>query len=79
MADCYYSPMTRRPEPKPVQTGVTIHSLCVTSVPKRINKLFVWAYKRIIDGDLERTHQNTVTLQKQVNLYNIMFDKSEGA
>jgi len=33
VAGWYYSPMTVGPEPKPIQTGATIHSLCVTHGP----------------------------------------------
>ena len=32
------------PEPKPIRTGLTLHSLCVTKGPLRTHKLFVRAY-----------------------------------
>ena len=66
------------PEPKTSRTGATIHSLSVTCKPLRTYKLFVRTYGGKSDEDLDTNHQNIVTLQKWVNLYNIMLDKFKG-
>ena len=77
-ADWYHSVIMIEPEPKPVQTDATIHSLCVTCGPLRTNKHFVRVYRGKIDEDLDTKHQNTAILQKWVNLYDIMLDNYEG-
>ena len=79
VAGWYKSAMTIGPEPKPIRTGATIHSLCVTHGPLRAYKHFVRVYGGKSDGDLETKHQNTATLQKWVNLYNIMLHSFKGA
>ena len=70
--------MTIGPKPKPIQTGATIHSLCVTHGPLRTYKLFVRTYGGKSDKDLDTKHQNIATLQNWVNLYDIMLDKFKG-
>jgi hypothetical protein len=40
-AGWYHSPMTLGPEPKPIQTGATLHSLCVSYGDLATYKLFV--------------------------------------
>ena len=44
VAGWYHSPMTMGPEPKPIRTGATLHTLCVTKGALRTYKLFVRAY-----------------------------------
>ena len=44
VAGWYHSPMTVGPEPKPIRTGATLHSLCITHGPLRAFKLFVRVY-----------------------------------
>ena len=78
LAGWYHSIMTIGPEPKPIRTGMTLHSLCVTHGPLRTYKLFVRAYGGRTDEDLDVKHQNTATLQKWINLYNIMLDNFKG-
>ena len=70
--------MTIGPEPKPICTGLTLHSLCVTNVPLRTYKLFVRAYGGKTYEDLNINHNNTATLQKWVNLYDVMLENFKG-
>ncbi len=70
--------MTVGPEPKPIRTGATLHSFCVTKGPLSTYKLFVRAYGGKTDGDLDGKHQNTATTQKWVNLYDIMLGNFKG-
>ena len=70
--------MTIGSEPKPIRTGMTLHSLCVTHGSLRTYKLFVRAYGGKIYEDLNTKHQNIATLQKWINLYDIMLDKFKG-
>ena len=52
VAGWYHSPMTVGPEPKPIRTGATMHSLCVTKGRLRTYKLFVRVYGGRADTDL---------------------------
>ena len=74
----YHSVMIIGPETKPIRTGLTLHSLRIIHGLLRTYKLFVRAYRGKTDEDLEIMHNNTVTLQKWVNLYDIMLDKQKG-
>mmetsp|Transcript_14103 Transcript_14103/g.29816 ORF Transcript_14103/g.29816 Transcript_14103/m.29816 type:complete len:284 (-) Transcript_14103:390-1241(-) len=55
-----------------------LHSLCITNGPLRTYKLFVRAYGGRSDENLDIKHNNTATLQKWINLYNIMLDNFKG-
>ena len=74
----YLSAMTMGPEPKPVRTGATLHSLCVTKGPLSTYKLFVRVYGGKTDEDLNQIHPNTTTLLKWISLYSIMLDSFKG-
>jgi len=78
LAGWYKSPSTIGPEPKPIRTGATLHSLCVTKGPLRTYKLFVRMYGGKKDGDLNRRHPNTTSLLKFVSLYSIMLASFTG-
>ena len=78
VAGWYHSPMTVGPEPKPIRTGATLHTLCVTFGPLATYKLFARAYGGKSDGDLDHINDNTFTTQKWVNLYDIMLDPFKG-
>ena len=41
VAGWYHSVITVGPEPKPIRTGATMHTLCVTHRPLKTYKLFV--------------------------------------
>ena len=54
VAGWYKSCMTQGPEPKPIRTGATLHSLCVTEGKLSTYELFVRVYGGKQDGDLNR-------------------------
>ena len=67
------------PEPKPIRTSATLHTLCVTHGPLSKYKVFARVYGGAKDEDLSSTkHANTSNLQKWVNLYNIMLEPFKG-
>ena len=67
------------PEPKPIQTGATLHTLCVTHGPLSTYKVYARVYGGAKDEDLSNTkHANTSNLQKWVNLYNLMLSLFKG-
>ena len=71
--------MTCGPKPKPIRTGATLYTLCVTHGPLSTYKVFAWVYGGAKDEDLSnKKHANTSNLQKWVNLYNIMLDSFKG-
>jgi hypothetical protein len=78
IAGWYHSPMTIGPEPKPIRTGATLHSICVSYGDLASYKLFVRAYGSKSDGDLDHINDNTFTTQKWVNLYDIMLEPFKG-
>jgi hypothetical protein len=72
-AGWYPSPSIIGPEPKPIRTGATLHTLCVTKGPLRTYKLYVRMYGGKTDNDL-----NTASLLKFVSLYSIMLGSFTG-
>ena len=78
-AGWYHSPMTCGPEPNPIQTGCTFHSLWLTRGSLNTFKLWVRAYGGKIDEDLNCINQNTDTMQNWINLYIIMLEPFKGA
>ena len=72
VAGWYKSGITIGPEPKPIRTGATIHSICVTHGDLATFKLQCRVYGGKHDEDLNVTHPNTASTQKWVNLYNEM-------
>ena len=78
VAGWYHSVMTIGPEPKPIRTGATIHSLCVTKGPLSSYKLHCRVFGGKTDEDLNRWHENTATLQKWIVLYNEMLGAFKG-
>ena len=78
LAGWYNSVMTQGPDPKPIRTGATLHSLCVTHGPLRTYKLFVWTYGGNSDEDLNRRHPNTANLLKWIALYSVMLKSFKG-
>ena len=70
--------MTVGQEPKPIRTGATLHSICVTHGPLKTFKLFVRAYDGASDMDLDVVHKNVQNTQKWVKLYDIMLDQFKG-
>jgi hypothetical protein len=68
----WYHPITQGPDPKPIRTGTTIHSLAITHGDLASYKLHVRMFGGATDGDLDKTNENTVTTQKWVNLLSLM-------
>ena len=79
VAGWYHSPMTMGPEPKPIRTGCTLYTLCVTYGILATYKLFARAYGGKSDSALDHRNKNTNNTQKWVNLYDIMLDPFKGA
>ena len=78
VAGWYKSQMTFVPEPKPICTGSTLHTLCVTHGPLSTYKLFARVYGVDIDDDLNSTHASTSNLMALVNLYNLILEQFKG-
>jgi hypothetical protein len=76
VAGWYHSVMTIGPEPKPIQTGATLYTVCVTHGPLSTYKLFARVYGGKYDEDIDRHNKNTVTSTKlkMVSLYDFMLD-----
>ena len=66
------STMTIGPEPKPIRTGATLHTLCITEGPLRSYKLFARAYGGKEDQDMDVHNPHTETKLKMVSLYDLM-------
>ena len=78
VAGWYNSGITIGPEPKPIRTGATIHSMCVTFGPLATFKLHCRIYGGKHDEGLNYVNENTATMQKWVNLYDEMFEEFKG-
>jgi hypothetical protein len=64
--------MTIGPEPKPIRTGATLHTVCITNGPLSTYKLFARTYGGKGDKDINRHNPHTVTKLKMVSLYDFM-------
>jgi hypothetical protein len=78
VAGWYRSGITIGPEPKPIRTGATVHSICVTHGQLRTFKVHCRVYGGKHDEGLKHCHENTATTQKWVNLYNDMLEAFKG-
>ena len=74
----YHGPTTQGPEPKPVRTGATMHTVCVTDGPLATYKLHARTFGGKSDEDLQSRHVNVATTQKWVNLQSILLDAFKG-
>ncbi len=79
IAGWYKSAMTIGPEPKPIRTGATLHTLAVTYGMLTGYKLHVRTFGGRSDGDLGRCHENCETIQKWINLMSKMIDEYKNA
>jgi hypothetical protein len=61
VAGWYHSVMTIGPEPKPIQNGATLHTICVTDGPLSTYKLFASAYGGKGNEDTNVHNPHTVT------------------
>ena len=64
VAGWYHSSITQGPDPKPIRTGATIHSLAIMHGNLALYKVRVQVFGGKTDGDLGKTNDNTVTIQK---------------
>jgi hypothetical protein len=64
--------MTIGPEPKPIRTGATLHTVCITNGPLHTYKLFARVYGGKGDEDINVHNEHTATKLKMVSLYNLM-------
>ena len=78
LAEWYHSPCTIGPDPKPICTGATLHSIAVTRGKLQFYKLYARCYGGKIDGDLQGHHSHTARQQKFVNLFDIMLSQFRG-
>jgi hypothetical protein len=74
VAGCYHSPIMHGPDPKPIHTGATIHSLAITHGNLVLYKVHVCVFGRTTDRNLGKANENTITTQKWVNLLSLMLD-----
>ena len=74
VAGWYHSPITQGPDPKPSWTCATIHSPAITHGDLASYKVHVRVFGGKMDGDLGKTNDNTITIQKWVNLLSVMLD-----
>ncbi len=74
VAGWYHSPITQGPDPKPIHTGATIHSLAITHGDLALYKVHVRVFGGATDEDLAKQNENTVTTQKWVNLLSLMLN-----
>ncbi len=74
VAGWYHSPITQGPDPKPIRTGATIHSLGITHGNLASYKVHVRVFGGKLDVDLGKTNDNTITIQKWINLLLVMLD-----
>jgi hypothetical protein len=78
IAGWYKSEITCRPEPKPIRTGATLHSMAVLFGPLAGCKLHACAFGSKNDGNLGMVHKNCVLIQKWINLMSLMLDDYKG-
>jgi hypothetical protein len=60
VAGWYHSVMTIGPDPKPIRTGATLHTACITKGPLATYKIFARVYGGEGDQDINRRNPHTV-------------------
>jgi hypothetical protein len=58
----YNGPITQGPEPKPIRTGATMHTVCVTDGLLATYKLHAQTFGGKTDEDLQSRHINVATM-----------------
>ncbi len=74
----YHSPIMQGPDPKPIWTGATIHSLAIMHGMLALYKLHVRVFGGKTDGNLGHHQDNTSGIQKWVNLLDHMLHALKG-
>ena len=77
-AGWYKAALTIGPEPKPIRTGATLHSMCVTDGPLSSFKVHVRTYGGATDEGLNHTTSYTGSTQKFINLLQIFLQDFMG-
>ncbi len=70
--------MTIGPDPKPIRTGATLHTACVTKGPLATYKIFARVYGGDGDQDINRKNPHTVSRLKMVSLFDFMLHAFKG-
>jgi hypothetical protein len=78
IAGWYKSEITCRPEPKPIRTGATLHSMAMSFSPLTGYKLHARTFVRKNDSDLGMVHKNCASIQKWINLISLMLKDYKG-
>jgi hypothetical protein len=78
VAGWYHSVMTIGPDPKPIRTGATLHTACITKGPLATYKLFARVYGGEGDDDINRRNEHTATHLKTVSLFDFMLESFKG-
>ncbi len=73
-AGWYHSPITQVPDPKPICTGTSNHSLAIMHGNLTLYKVHVRVLGGTMDRDLGKPNDNTITTQKWVNLLSLMLN-----
>ena len=75
----YHSHCTIGLKPKPIYTGFTLHTLCVTYGGLALYKLFARCYGGVPDNNLlDYWQANCSSDQKWINLYDLMLTQFKG-
>ena len=74
----YHGPLTQGPEPKPVCTGATMHTICMTDGPLATNKLHARTFGGKTDNNLQSRHINVVMMHTWVNFVSPLLDNFKG-
>jgi hypothetical protein len=79
VAGWYHSVMTIGPDPKPIRTGATLHTACITKGPLATYKIFARVYGGEGDQDnINKRNPHTATRLKMVSLFDFMLDSFKG-
>jgi hypothetical protein len=70
--------MTIGPKPKPLRTGGTLHTVCITNGRFNTYKLFARVYGGKGDEDINVHNEHTAIKLKMVSLYDLMLDPFKG-
>jgi hypothetical protein len=66
------------PEPKPIRTGATLHTACITNGLLSTYKLFARVYGGKGNEDINIHNEHTPTKLKMVSMYDLMLDPFKG-
>ena len=74
----YHSPITQGPDPKPICTGATYHTTCITDRSLAMYNLHARTFGGKMGDDLQSCHINTAMTQKWVNLISLLLNAIKG-